>query len=237
MNPLIYLHQCESTNSSILDYLQPDHLDFLAVYTGCQTKGRGQYGNVWQSGNNINLAYSLGIKCSSIHYSAQTFNFHTAVLSRRFIDKLTDAKVEIKWPNDLIMNNKKISGMLVEKIRLHGVEYYIFGIGINLLQKDFPDLSSAGSLWTQTGKSFGLKEVAVALHEFLCTHLSFCTSEEILQEFNCHLFRKKSISVFEINGIRQNGIIQSVDLDGFLWVELEHNGLKKFAYKELKLLY
>ena len=45
------------------------------------------------------------------------------------------------------------------------------------------------------------------------------------------------VSVFEIKGIRQNGIIRNVDEEGFLWVELENQGLQKFYNKEIELLY
>ena len=59
--------------------------------------------------------------------------------------------------------------------------------------------------------------------------------EEIIG--NQNLFRKDIISVFEINKMRQNGIIKNADEKGFLWVDLEKDGLKKFYHKEIELLY
>ena len=61
--------------------------------------------------------------------------------------------------------------------------------------------------------------------------------DEILNEFNLHLFKKNEIAVFEKNGIRQNGIIQKMDKNGFLWIDLENEGLQKFFHKEIELLY
>ena len=237
MTPLFHLSQCESTNSEILNFLPSDTPSMIALFTENQTQGRGQYGNRWQSGQQLNLAYSLAVPCQDFECSALVFNFHTAVLSRFFIDKMTDAQVFLKWPNDLIIANKKIAGLLVEKIKHQGSDYYIFGIGLNLLQVDFEDLTSAGSILSQTGKCFDLALFAQDFHSFLVENILNCHPENVLLDYNFHLFRKNSISVFEINSIRQNGIIKSVDQEGFLWVELEHDGLKKFAHKEIKLLY
>ena len=237
MNLLIRLEQCESTNSAILQFLNPQSDGVFAVYTGQQTKGRGQYGNNWQTGKEINLAYSVAVKCKDFNASALSFNFHTVVLSRLFIDKMTAKKVDIKWPNDLILRNKKIAGLLVEKIKHENTDYYIFGIGINLLQTDFGDLASAGSILSQTGLRFSVDEFAKAYHDFLTPSILYCNGPEDLIQFNKHLFRRNTISVFEIENKRQNGIIHSVDENGFLLVELENQGMKKFTYKELKLMY
>ena len=61
--------------------------------------------------------------------------------------------------------------------------------------------------------------------------------KSVLEKLNQLLFRKDLISVFEIGQLRQNGIIKNVDEDGYLWVELENDGLQKFFHKEIALLY
>ncbi|MBS1571401.1 MAG: biotin--[acetyl-CoA-carboxylase] ligase [Bacteroidetes bacterium] len=237
MNPLIRLIECESTNSEILNYLDNLSDGIVSLYTGNQTKGRGQYGNVWQSGKELNLSFSMAVCCKSISISDIAFNFHTAVLTREFIDKLSEEYVAIKWPNDLIMKNKKIAGLLVEKIKLNNREYYIFGVGINLLQVDFGTLTSAGSIYSQSGVKLEIDYFANEFHQYLSNHIFNANDKEILNSLNHFLFRKNKISVFEINNSRQNGIITKVDNDGFLEIELEKDGLKKFTYKEVKLLY
>jgi BirA family biotin operon repressor/biotin-[acetyl-CoA-carboxylase] ligase len=80
-------------------------------------------------------------------------------------------------------------------------------------------------------------EFAKAYHDFLTPSILYCNGPEDLIQFNKHLFRRNTISVFEIENKRQNGIIHSVDENGFLLVELENQGMKKFTYKELKLMY
>lgn len=238
MAPALYLKECASTNDEIERFLPYNTPEIFAVYTFHQTKGKGQYGNSWDSPQNLNLAYSLAIPCENIKILPSLFNFHTAAVLREFVANLTKTKTEIKWPNDLIVKNKKISGILIEQKKINGTPYFIIGIGLNILQESFENLLKAGSLLTQTGIRFDPDEVANGLHEFLIKEIfEEISGIEILHQLNENLFRKDLVSVFDIAGARQNGIIKNVDEAGFLWVELEHSGLQKFYHKQLELLY
>ncbi len=233
-----FLKECKSTNDEIIKLIPAQQHDFVALYTLNQTAGRGQYGNSWQMAQNLNLAFSIAVPSKYFNDYNHFVNFRTALLLRDFIAKMTAAQVEIKWPNDLIIRNKKIAGLLSEKIKVNSDEYYIIGIGLNVLQEEFPGLSKAGSLLTQTNKKLDPHKVANSLYDELNKSLrrDFAVSD-LLKDLNLNLFRKDVISVFECNAARQNGIIREVDADGFLWVDLENDGLQKFFHKEIELLY
>lgn len=236
MNSLIYFNNCASTQDELIDFLNQHYLseDFLAVYTFNQTKGRGQYGNSWENLPEENLAYSFALKNKNINISDTCFNFYTAILVRDFIANLTKTEVKIKWPNDLILKNKKICGMLFEKNK----NYFVVGIGINILQENFKNLPKAGSILSQTGLSFELKAFTESLHQYLFEHLvQKEIPNNILELYQLHLYRKNEVSVFEKNKVRQNGIIKNVDENGYIWIDLENEGLKKFFHKEIELLY
>ena len=236
MNSLIYFNNCASTQDELIDFLNQHYLseDFLAVYTFNQTKGRGQYGNSWENLPEKNLAYSFALKTKNINVSDTCFNFYTAILVRDFIVNLTKTEVKIKWPNDLILKNKKICGMLFEKSK----NYFVVGIGINILQENFKNLPKAGSVLSQTGLSFELKAFTESLHQYLFEHLvQKEIPNNILELYHLHLYRKNEVSVFEKNEVRQNGIIQNVDENGYIWIDLENEGLQKFFHKEIELLY
>ena len=236
MNSLIYFNNCASTQDELIDFLNQHYLseDFLAVYTFNQTKGRGQYGNSWENLPEKNLAYSFALKTKNINVSDTCFNFYTAILVRDFIANLTKTEVKIKWPNDLILKNKKICGMLFEKNK----NYFVVGIGINILQENFKNLPKAGSVLSQTGLSFELKAFTESLHQYLFEHLvQKEIPNNILELYHLHLYRKNEISVFEKNEVRQNGIIKNVDENGYIWIDLENEGLQKFFHKEIELLY
>lgn len=236
-NSLTYLNECSSTNDAILNV--PITEDVLsAVFTLNQNQGRGQYGNTWFCEPNLNLAYSLLVSKRLINTSESLFNFHTAIILREFLANLTQAKVHIKWPNDIIIKDKKVSGMLIERKNIKGNDFYIIGIGINILQTQFNNLPKAGSLLTQTQRSFNPETLAQNLHQYVVSQFSEEFSEkEILPLYNYHLFKKNKISVFELKGLRQNGIIKHADENGFLHIDLEQDGLKLFSYKEIELLY
>ena len=238
MASIIYVNECASTNEEILHFLPSENNQLLSVYTFNQKKGKGQYGNSWQSSENLNLAFSIAVPSSLIKIQDHLFNFHTALLVADFLANMTKSKIEVKWPNDLIIKNKKISGLLIEKKNVGAFSYFIVGIGLNVLQENFKGLKKAGSILTQTLLKFNLNELAISLHEFLLQNLTNdISAKDLLINLNDHLFKKDQISVFEIKSLRQNGIIKEVDENGFLWVELENEGLRKFYHKEIELLY
>lgn len=238
MNAPIFLEKCISTNDEIEKYFTSKNSSHFAVYTFNQTKGRGQYGNLWESSKNQNLAYSIAIPSDEFMIRGEFLNFHTAIILVNFLAIMTKTTLEIKWPNDIIIKNKKVSGILIEKKNIGDVPFFIIGIGLNVLQKDFTNLPKAGSLSTQTGLEFSLHDFTNALHKYLLKHLTQEKSEEIvLKNLNNLLFKKDKVSVLQIKEVRQNGIIKQVDEMGFLWVDLEKDGLKKFYHKEIELLY
>lgn len=236
MSHLIHRKECFSTNDEILSLLNED--ESTAVFTFNQTKGRGQYGNEWRIIPNQNLAYSIAVKTSEINISNTSLNYYTAIMVRAFLDNLTNANIKIKWPNDIILNGKKVCGILLERKRINNQEYYIIGIGINVLQEDFSHIPKAGSVLTTTGLSFDLQKFAKEFHQHLISKLNNLPSEEeILDNYNRNLFRKDEVSVFQRNEMRQNGIIKNADKNGFIWIDLENEGLQKFFHKEIEMLY
>ncbi|KNB62361.1 biotin--[acetyl-CoA-carboxylase] ligase [Chryseobacterium sp. Hurlbut01] len=237
MSDLFYQKECSSTNDEISQVLLYPDSNFVGLYTFNQTKGRGQYGNTWISTAEQNLAYTVAVKTGSISLSDFMFNYYTAIAVRQYIAILTQNIVKIKWPNDIILTNKKVAGILIEKRKYDGENYFLIGTGINILQEKFDEISNAGSIFTQTGKKHNLQTVVKEFHQFLVEKFKNPTSEiEVLDGFNENLFRKDEISVFEIEGVRQNGIIRKADEHGKIWIEFE-NGLQSFYHKEIKLLY
>ena len=107
MMRLFYLKECSSTHDVIENFLSHDTLDLQAVYTFNQTKGKGQYGNSWESGQNLSLAYSVAVPDELVKLPNHLFNFHTAEVLADFLAILTNQTPEIKWPNDIIVHKKR----------------------------------------------------------------------------------------------------------------------------------
>lgn len=239
MKDIVYYETCEgSTQDKILNHLSENSGNFTALFTLNQMKGRGQYGNTWENTAFRNVAFTLAVKTSVFHSSVTLINFHTANILRCFVDNLTQKPTKIKWPNDLILNNKKTGGLLIETHRIGEESFYIIGIGLNINQENFEKFPKATSFLRETGKEFDCFEVAENLFSFLKIQFSKETADEaILKEFNLRLFRRNEVAVFQKKGLRQNGIIKEVDAEGFLWIDLEKDGLQKFFHKEIEMLY
>ena len=106
------------------------------------------------------------------------------------------------------------------------------------MQENFENLPKAGSILSQTNLKFDLKNFAESLYHYISEKLmTENIPDNILELYNQNLYKKNTISVFEKDKVRQNGIIQNTDNNGFLWIELENDGLQKFFHKEIKLLY
>lgn len=236
MNRLLYLENCVSTQDEIINLINED--ETTAVFTFNQTKGRGQYGNKWEVIPNENLAYSIAVTSDEINISDVCLNYYTAIIVRDFLDNMTNVSACIKWPNDIILNGKKVCGMLIEKTKKNGNDYFIIGIGINILQKDFSNLPKAGSILSVTGVNIDLITFIQDFHTYFISRIMNIPDEEkILEQYNLHLFKRDAISVFQKNKVRQNGIVKNADNAGYLWIDLENEGLQKFFHKEIEMLY
>ena len=160
-NSIIWIDTVDSTNDEAKRKIHSlSHLSVIAAYE--QTSGRGQRGNIWSSEAGKNLTFSIIIKYGKDGY-------YDLIPSNQFIiSKITSIavldllskygiKAEIKWPNDIYVNDKKIAGILIEHT-LHGnsIAYSIIGIGINVNQMQFLEElnGKATSLAKELSKEF-----------------------------------------------------------------------------------
>ncbi len=104
-----------------------------------QTAGRGRLGRVWQANPNENLTFSIILRPSVTPDRLNILPLFVAVAIAAAVEKTTGLKVECKWPNDLLINNRKFCGILIEgSVKQGTVEYVVVGIGINVNQERFP---------------------------------------------------------------------------------------------------
>ncbi len=191
----ILLDQVDSTQLFAAQLLKDSTVaNGTLVMARNQSQGRGRLGKTWHSNPAENFTGSLIIK-----HSWETvpppfaLSQVTALAIRALIEDLTGQPVLIKWPNDIIILNKKISGILISnqwKGQLW--ESSILGIGINVNQLCFdPSLPQAISLIGLTGKSFDINEIIHKLMSFLNIYyqqLSSGTLEQITKAYHQYLY-------------------------------------------------
>ncbi|HEC37858.1 MAG TPA: biotin--[acetyl-CoA-carboxylase] ligase [bacterium] len=130
---IIYIEKTGSTQDSVLEYLQNDYFPSLLLVAKIQTSGRGRKDGDWFSPEGGFWA-TLGISTSLLLSEAQfaLLHYFTATLLTRVISEEYDLSVQIKWPNDLIYENKKLAGILIDYVTGTQKNYILIGMGINL---------------------------------------------------------------------------------------------------------
>lgn len=198
---MIKLDAIDSTNSYLKRLLLKDSLDDLTVVVSKdQTRGKGRNGNIWENEASLNLAFSIYKKFNNLNVKNK---FMLNVISSLSVFQLLKEnnlnKLTIKWPNDIMAGNGKISGILIENsVKGKLINHSIIGIGINVNQKKFNDLPNATSLFMETGLEFSLDSLASRLVEiFSKNFLRFKKNDEdLLKFYNNQLYLKNIHSNF-----------------------------------------
>src|SRR5688572_32157531 len=159
---VVFMPECHSTNDEASQLIESSDnvVEGTVVITNDQTSGRGQRGNTWISEPGKNLTFSLVMKPAFL--SAQDQFLLNKAFSLGLYDYLhitLKATVKIKWPNDMLANDKKICGILIEnQIQGQNIQHSVVGIGLNVNQENF-SMPTATSMKVFERKEFLLENV------------------------------------------------------------------------------
>ncbi|MFL2888968.1 MAG: biotin--[acetyl-CoA-carboxylase] ligase [Candidatus Pelagibacter sp.] len=123
----------ESTNNSAIRIIKNSNTGYGMIIANEQKNGRGQYGKKWISYRG-NLFVSFFYKIDNITISLKQITKINCLLVKKLLSMYCNNKIIIKKPNDLLINKKKICGILQENISKINKRYLIVGIGINLIK-------------------------------------------------------------------------------------------------------
>ena len=131
----------KSTNNTAINIIKKSNIDCGMVISEIQKSGKGQYGKKWISLKG-NIFLSFFYKLENINLSSSSLVKKNCLLVKDTISKYYKKEIKLKFPNDLLVNKKKICGILQEKIEKSNNEFLIVGIGFNLLKspniKNYP---------------------------------------------------------------------------------------------------
>lgn len=225
-----YFSTITSTNSKARELMVNDPAHGTLVIAEEQTQGKGRLGRNWISPFGTGIWMSLIIKPDMEPSDAPKMTMLGAVAVVKAIEAETHVKVQIKWPNDIILNQKKLCGILTEmQADMDRIYWIIMGIGINVNQHpdSFPDDISkiATSLYVHTG----VKLSRVRLVSRICNIF-----EELYEDFfhtkhfDSFLKEYKSLSITLGSQVKVTSLDQSLegraenfDEDGSLLVRTE----------------
>ena len=204
---IIKINAIDSSNNEIKRLYQKKlHTNGLVVWVKNQTAGRGQGNKKWVSQPGKNLTFSVFLSGENLSFSSHiSLNLITSLSVKKVLTSYGIKNIFIKWPNDILSVDKKISGILIENLykgkRLMGS---IVGIGINVNQVTFPKNLNVSSMKIIMGKAFVLRDVLHSFLEILNKNLLLYKDFDLLKtDFNKNLFQKKELINYEINGIKK----------------------------------
>lgn len=238
---LILLNETDSTNNYAAKLLVEGKLAHgTVILAEKQTAGRGQRGNSWSAAakNQFTASFYLETAFLSVeHYL--NLNFGVALAVRKTIARYMQAVPLIKWPNDILVNDKKIAGILIEAQWQNGrMTGAIVGVGINLFPEE--NLPSGCSLSDFTSDVPEIVELAHALAAELQVIHQLLQQEswtEIHATYHEQLWKKGELITADTpDGVELTGMIREVDENGNLCFEM--NGtIRKFGVQEIKFRY
>lgn len=135
----IYAEEIDSTNSYLMDKNNGQSKNGTVVLAEKQTKGRGRKDRTWYSAPESNLTFSiLLLKDKVLFQNVNLINFAASLSVAVSIENLFQIRANLKWPNDVLLNGKKTSGILIESSSQGSkLERVVVGIGVNVNQTSF----------------------------------------------------------------------------------------------------
>ena len=240
---IIKLDAIDSTNDFLKKLSKHSDVEnFTMVLANSQTNGKGQRGATWFSESGKNVIMSVLLKNLSIT-NKQLFDLNV-MISISILNVLIEYKIpklSIKWPNDIMSDNKKIGGILIENtLKTDNSIISIVGIGLNVNQTNFSTFPKASSIALLTGLTFDVNQLAEDIRkEIYKNRVSLSTSSSNYWElYHQNLFKINVPSTFEDN--LQNkfmAIIKNVTREGKLQLLLEDDSIVTYDIKEVKMLY
>ena len=238
---IIKINAIDSSNNEIKRLYQKKlHSNGLVVWAKKQTDGRGQGNKKWLSYPNKNLTFSIFLSGDNLTFSSHfCLNLITSLSVKKVLVSNGINSIFIKWPNDILSVNKKISGILIENLfRGEKLMGSIVGVGINVNQITFPNNLNASSMKMIMRRAFSLKKVFHAFLKIFSDNLLHYSDFELLKsDFNKSLFRKNEFVEYEINGNTKTGkILGLYDYERFQILNL--NGVKETPkIRDVKIFY
>jgi len=227
---LRHFYKIASTNTAAMAAAAdgaPEGSVFLAEE---QTAGRGRGANSWRSPRSTGIYCSVILRPVLPPSDVLSFSLAAGLAVQTAIQQIDSrVQIDLKWPNDVLINNKKVCGILTEmNAEATRVRYIVVGIGINVNQASFPRELSATSLQLATGSEWSRVELVGALLKSLDREYRQLKGEEGAKEAILLRFAENSSWVLgrrvriEENGSAFEGTTEGLDARGFLQVRTSY---------------
>lgn len=238
----IHLQTIPSTNAFAKEnYLSFDPKLITLITAEEQTEGIGKFNRSWHSpkGENIYATFCFRLPKDTLH-STSISNLLALSLCQILID--LDFTPQVKWPNDIFLNDKKVSGVLCETLFENNETIFFLGIGINvnmekaeLVKIDQP----ATSLKQERNTHFDIDELVNKLEKRFCKNLATFQKEGFFpfhDPFQNLLLYKGEMVTLETKGTKIQGILHSITVEGMVNLCLKNHEIQSYSSGTLRKL-
>lgn len=179
-NKIIYYKMIDSTQKEVRKLAEKKVENGTLVVTDYQTNGIGTHDRVWLSQKGVNATFSIVLypKCKANELDAITYDIASCLVET--IKEISGHTLEIKRPNDIMCNGKKLGGILTQIVTSgEKIKYLLIGIGINVNQVEFPSelTNIATSLKKEFRQDFSREEI---IAKFCNRFEKYCLNSRIL---------------------------------------------------------
>ena len=221
--------ECESTNTRLLQSVAQNGLSGQVVVCDRQTAGRGSRGRRWAASPEASLTFSLlwRFDCEMAQLSGLSLGVGLAVV--RALARCGVDGIALKWPNDILFNDAKLGGVLVELSGDAEQARAVIGIGLNLRQLALPD--SGEMMMPVTALDAIVAEIpersrllASMLIELAAVFDTFSVHgfAALRQEWQaCHAWQDRPVRVLRNGVVEKEGVCRGADGDGALRIEID----------------
>lgn len=213
------------------------HNEGYLLVAESQTSGRGRWNRVFNSPAYTGLYVSLLLKPKDSSTILNKLSLITPCAMAKAIVELTQLKVQIKWPNDLWFNEKKLAGILIEssfKPNSDILEYVVIGIGVNVHQQDFPtelkDVAASIENFTEYPCDRNLLLNAFLKHFYILLNQS-----AIIDDYKTFMMPKGSPIKVISTQEHYHALIEDIDNQGHLIIKKEDNTLVTLISEEIRI--
>ena len=222
----IHFDEIDSTNNYLKNsYQLLDNFTFVSA--DYQSKGKGRNNRVWESSKGLNLMFSILIKDPKLLEVSTILSLMTAVEVAKLLNRYGIDNVSIKWPNDILIGDKKVCGILLEG---QLPNYIVIGVGLNVNQKEFPDnlRRPATSMSNELNRDVDLEDLKEQLFPNIVNDFNKLDRDEYLSYFSKHnyLLNKRvkvninqQLFIGEVVGVDNNFNIQILCNDILLHID------------------
>ena len=234
---IIHVNQIDSTNDYAIERIKDPSFRLPSViYSDYQYRGKGQYGKEWHSESGKNLLCSLVLNNS---FDINDQFIINAMFSLSVRDLLLDVglrNVLLKWPNDILINSKKIAGILINnKISDQRIKYSILGLGLNINQVSFPKFErEATSIINEVDC---LYDVKLILDNLITAFQNRYTQDHdnLIEDYTNTLYMRGEVVRLSKEGVEFEGVIKSIKRSGSLIVNVNNQDFS-FLSSEIKFI-